>query len=113
VYETEEPVPATGSWKTLLRLHKGASMVAIPVWMPADKEIDQPEVSAVDRTAPFKTEAQFLLREQNGVSGPSWFAIAVYLLLAAIAIAWVTALVAAGRSITRSVRDSTGALAPA
>ena len=110
VYETSDPVPVTGNWKTMLRLHKGASMVAIPVWMPADAEIDANEVPAVDKTAPFLTESRFLLREQNGVEGPSWLALAIYLVLAGIAAAWILALVAAGRSITRSARS---ALAPA
>ena len=103
VYRTKEPVPVVRDWKTLVRLHKGASMVAAPVWLPADPEISASEIAAVDKAVPFRTEQRFLLREQNDVSGPAWFAIAIYLVLAAIASAWVFALVAAGRSITRSV----------
>jgi hypothetical protein len=112
VYRTSDPVPVTGDWKTMLRLHKGASMVAVPVWLPADPEIEAAEIPAVDKTEPFRTEERFLLREQNNVEGPSWFAIAIYVVLAVIATAWVAALVAAGRSITRSLGDR-GALAPA
>jgi hypothetical protein len=88
----------------MLRLHRGASMVAIPVWLPADREIDAPQVSAVDKSAPFLTEQRYLLREQNGQTGPAWFAIGVYLVLAAIATMWVLALVFAGRSITKGIR---------
>ncbi len=98
-YRTESPVPAVDDWKTLLRLHKGSAMTAIPVWMPADPEIGAPEVPAVDRSAPFLNETRFLLREQK--PGPSWFAIAVYLVLAGIATLWIGALVIAGRSISR------------
>ncbi len=112
VWRTEEAVPVTGDWKTMIRLHKGAAMVAAPVWLPADEEIDAKEIAAVDRTAPFLTEERFLLREQNGVSGPSWFAIGIYVLLTVIATSWIAALIAAGRSITRSVRGP-NALAPA
>jgi hypothetical protein len=101
-YRTEEPVPVVRDWKTLIRLHTGASMVAVPVWLPADPEIGAKEISAVDKTAPFQPETRFLLREQK--PGPSWFALVIYLVLAGIATAWVVALVAAGRSITRSVR---------
>lgn len=101
VYRTEEPVPADGDWKTLLRLHKGASMVSIPVWMPADPEIGAEEIPAVDRAgAPFRTEQRYLLREQK--PGPQWFALAIYGVLALIAAAWVTMLTVAGRSIIRS-----------
>lgn len=98
VYRSEEPVPATRDWKTMLRLHRGASMVAIPVWMPADLEIGASEIPAVSKSARFLTEQRYLLREQK--DGPPWFAFAVYGILAAIATAWVVALVIAGRSIT-------------
>ena len=76
VYRSTEPVPVTGEWKTMLRLHRGAAMVAAPIYMPADPEIDAPKIAAVDREAPFQTEQRFLLREQNGESGPAWFAFA-------------------------------------
>ena len=108
-YRSEHAVPAHDDWKTTLRLHRGASMVAIPVWMPADPEIDAPQVSAVDKSEPFLTEQRYLLREQNGVNGSAWFAIGVYLVLAAIAAMWVLALVFTGRSITRDI----GVAAPA
>jgi hypothetical protein len=77
-------------------------MVAAPIYMPADPEIGAKEIRAVDRIAPFLTEQRFLLREQLGESGPSWFAAVIYLVLALIATSWVVALVAAGRSITRT-----------
>ena len=100
VYESERAIPATGNWKTLLRLHKGPSMVAIPVWMPADREIDKGEISAVDKTARFAPEQRFLLREAR--PGPAWFANVVYLVLALIATAWVGAFVYVARSILRT-----------
>ncbi|HYZ91894.1 MAG TPA: hypothetical protein VFA34_05810 [Actinomycetota bacterium] len=101
VYRTTKPVPARDDWKTLLRLHTGAAMTAIPIWLPADPEIGAPEVPAVDRSAPFLTEQRYLLREQK--AGPSWFAIAVYLLLAGIAAAWVGSLAMAARSLRGKV----------
>jgi hypothetical protein len=81
----------------MLRLHKGAAMVAIPVWLPADPEIGAREVPAADRTMPFLTEQRYLLREQKG--GAPWLATAVYILLAGIATAWMGAFVAAARKI--------------
>jgi hypothetical protein len=102
VYRSSEPVPITGDWKTMLRLHEGAAMVAAPIWMPADAEIGAKEIPAVDREVPFLTEQRFLLREQK--PGPSWFAPVIYALLAAIAAAWVIALVGAGRMIGREPR---------
>jgi hypothetical protein len=97
-YVSEKAVPVSGSWKTLLRLHKGAAMVAIPIWLPADPEIGASEVAAVDRTAPFLTEQRYLLREQKG--GAPWLALGVYIILAAIASAWIVSFVLAARSIS-------------
>ena len=102
VYRSKEPVPVTGDWKTMLRLHRGSAMVAAPIFMPEDAEIGAKEIAAVDREAPFLTEQRFLLREQIGETGPVWFGPLIYIVLALIAASWVVALVAAGRSITRN-----------
>jgi hypothetical protein len=99
VYRTEEPVAAVRDWKTMLRLHRGASMVAIPVWMPADREIEASEIPAVSKTAAFQTEQQYLLREQK--PGSPWFSIIVYIVLAGIAMIWTGLLVIAGRANIR------------
>jgi hypothetical protein len=104
VFRSTEPVPVTGEWKTMLRLHRDASMVAAPIYMPSDPEIDAKEIPAVDREAPFLTEQRYLLREQK--PGPAWFAPVIYLVLAAIALSWIVALVVAGRSITRNIDPS-------
>jgi len=104
VYRTEEPVPAVRDWKTMLRLHRGASMVAIPIWMPADPEIDAPEIPAVSKTAAFQTEQQYLLREQK--PGAAWLSIIVYILLAGIATMWTGLLVIAGRSNIREAEPA-------
>jgi hypothetical protein len=96
-YVSDRVVPASGSWKTMLRLHKGAAMVAVPIWLPADPEIDAAEVPAVDRTMPFLTEQRYLLREQK--SGAPWLATGVYILLGIIAMAWMASFVVAARSI--------------
>jgi hypothetical protein len=92
-YRTEQPVPVTGGFKTLLRLHRGAEMMAVPVRLPADPEIGKREIPAVSRRAQFVNERRYLLRETHG--GAAWFAVAVYILLALIALAWVTAFVVA------------------
>ncbi len=109
VYRSAEPVPATSDWKTLLRLHRGSSMVAIPIWMPADPEIEAAEIPAVNKAAPFLTEQRYLLREQK--PGPPWFAKAIYVVLAGIATAWVVMLVIAGRSIIRERDPAVAGLA--
>ncbi len=34
VWRTSEPVPLHGTWKTLVRLHRGPVMQSVPVYMP-------------------------------------------------------------------------------
>lgn len=95
-YRTDRPVPITGRWKAMVRLHRGGEMMAAPVYLPADQEVNEPEVPAVDRTVAFASESDYLLRETE--DGDAWFAYAVYGLLAGFGVVWVVAFVlAAGR----------------
>jgi hypothetical protein len=81
------PVPIGGSHKTLLRLHRGHQMMTVPVYLPADPEIDEPEIPAVDRTVNFEAETRYLLRETK--PGAAWFAWVVYALLLAVVLLWL------------------------
>lgn len=48
-------------------LHRnGTEMMAVPIWFPDDPSIGEPEIPAVDRTANFASESQFLLRDRGG-----------------------------------------------
>lgn len=89
VYETSEPVPAHGHWKTLIRLHRHDEMMAAPVFLPEDEEIGEPEIPAEDRTVAFRSETEFLLRE--AVDGNAWFKWVIYGLLALAAAIWLAA----------------------
>jgi hypothetical protein len=71
VWRAEAPIPVEGLWKSLLRLHRnGTEMMAVPLWLPADPEIDEPEIPAEDKTEAFAGESQFLLRETEESEGP-------------------------------------------
>jgi hypothetical protein len=105
---SDSAVPASGKWKTTLRLHRGAEMSAIPLWFPADPEIGEPEIPAVDRTASFALEQRYHLREQHG--GPAFFAIAILALLCGVALAWMTSLALATATVAR--RREPAAYAP-
>jgi hypothetical protein len=71
VYRTTEPIPVHGSWKTLIRLHDGHSLAAIPVYLPEDSAIPAKEVPASRHfTREFITEKDILQREaKQGVAG--------------------------------------------
>jgi hypothetical protein len=64
VYETTRPIPLSGSWKTLIRLHKGNALLGLPVYAPADAVIPVPAVSAprsFERS--FRSDKELLQRE--------------------------------------------------
>ncbi len=107
-WRSEQPVPVAAPWKTLLRLHRGSEMSAVPLYLPADEEIDGPrgeEFPAVDKTVAFESETRYLLREQEGGSALVGVGIPVLVLLLGgvwiAAMAWTAAGAAAPGSSPR------------
>jgi hypothetical protein len=97
-YRSSEPVPVDGHWKTLLRLHRGAEMMALPIYLPADPSIDAAEIPAEDRTMAFGSEKTYLLRETH--PGNGWMSPAVHLSLLAVCALWALAFVTAVRDLS-------------
>ncbi len=110
-YRTQDPVPVDGKWKTLIRLHRGGELMAVPVFLPSDAEIGEPEISAIDRTQAFESETEYLLRETRpNDQFVAWF---IYGLLAVVFFVWVGAFVLGAARVVRSSRSVTpGAKAP-
>jgi hypothetical protein len=72
VWRTTRPLPVHGDWKTLIRLQKGRSIIAVPVYMPEDKAIPAPAVPAETHfERPFVLEKSILQREQKSGVSPS------------------------------------------
>ena len=94
-WETEEPVPVGGNHKSILRLHRDGQMMTVPVFLPEDEEIGEPEIPAADRTQAFENESTYLLRETE--EGGAAFKYAIYGLLSVVVLLWMAgfALVAA------------------
>lgn len=71
-YRSTQPIPVWGDWKTLLRVHGGTTLAAVPIYMPADSAIPAPEVPAqASSTRNFVPETAILQRERNQNS-PIW-----------------------------------------
>lgn len=98
-FTSGEPILLTGEAKSLLRLHRGAEMMAIPIRLPEDPEYGFAEVQAEDRSAAFVAEQQFLQREAETADG--WLARLVFLLVAVLATAWIASLAYAVSRIGR------------
>jgi hypothetical protein len=66
VWRTTSPLPVHGDWKALIRLQRGRSIVAVPVYLPEDRAIPAPGVSAPNRfDRPFVLERSILQRERK------------------------------------------------
>lgn len=91
-YRTTEPVPVHGEWKTLLRLHDGRALAAVPIYLPADAAIDAelvPASASLDREV--VPEITLLQRERN-LDVPSWLWAVSNLVVLACSLALVAAL---------------------
>jgi hypothetical protein len=65
-YRSTQPMPVSGSWKTLLRVHDGTTLAAVPIYLAGDPGIGAPEVPAeASMTRPFVAEITILQRERN------------------------------------------------
>jgi hypothetical protein len=72
-YRTTEPVPLHGSWKTLLRIHDGRVLTAMPIYLPEDAAIPADEIPAEDgMTREAIPEIEILQRELKDSGGGLW-----------------------------------------
>ena len=91
VYQTDGMVPVFGEWKALVRLHKGRTLMALPIYLPADPAIPAAQVPPWPSvTRPFVREKGILQRESVG--GSQWLQRPAYAVLAALALVWVGSL---------------------
>ncbi len=72
-YRTTEPVPLHDDWKTLLRVHDGRQLYAVPIYLPADEAIPADEIAAEDGvTRSAIPEIDVLQRELKESGGGLW-----------------------------------------
>ncbi|MGI8334587.1 hypothetical protein ACRYCC_31940 [Actinomadura scrupuli] len=88
VYRTTRPMPLYGEWKTLIRLHDGRSLSAVPVYLPDDPAIGAGELPAPQQfTRPAQNERKILQRElKSDVPGWLWAASSAVVLACTIAL---------------------------
>ncbi|WP_433657604.1 hypothetical protein ACQPW1_38500 [Nocardia sp. CA-128927] len=92
-YVSTKPVPASGNWKTVLRVQDGRVLTGLPVYLPDDPGIDAEEVPALGEfTRPFVSETTVLQRERSS-DYPSWlFTLAsLIVLVCSLVIIWALA----------------------
>ncbi|BBY18878.1 hypothetical protein [Mycolicibacterium litorale] len=65
-YVSTQPMPVSGTWKTLLRVHDGDTFTAVPIFLAGDPGIGAQEVPAEPQfTRPFVSEITILQRERS------------------------------------------------
>ncbi|MGH3992857.1 MAG: hypothetical protein ACRDSN_10395, partial [Pseudonocardiaceae bacterium] len=87
-YRTTKPMPLSGDWKTLVRLHDGRTLTAVPIYLPADPVIGEPEIPALPQfTRDAVDETQIMQRElKEGVPGWLWAGASAVVLTCALAL---------------------------
>lgn len=89
-YETAEPMPAFGKWKSMIRFHTGNSMMGVPIFEPRDDAIPAPEVPALPAMTRSLQPDRVILQRESTIEGGATamlgyfaiFAIAMFLLAA-------------------------------
>ncbi|MBW3547665.1 MAG: hypothetical protein KY452_05970 [Actinobacteria bacterium] len=103
-YVTAEPVPVSGPWKTMVGLQRGSEVMAAPIYLPADPEIDAEAFPALpERRVAFVRNTDILLREAH--RGPAWAAATGYGGLAVTVAGWLALLALCAVRISRD-RDA-------
>jgi hypothetical protein len=70
VYRSTEPIPVSGDWKALVRLHRDNEILGTPVFLPKDPAIPAGEVPAKSEfTRGFVADKKILQREAKDASG--------------------------------------------
>jgi hypothetical protein len=65
-YRSTQPMPVSGQWKTLLRVHDGKIFTAVPIYLAGDPGIGAREIPAeATMTRPFVAEITILQRERS------------------------------------------------
>ncbi len=95
IYETSEPIPVDGTWKSMVRVHDGDALVALPIYLPEDRAIPAEGIAAPVTPAGFEREfvdeTQILQRELKD-DVPGSLAIIAYLTVGAIVLVLIVLL---------------------
>jgi hypothetical protein len=111
IYRTTTPLPVYGSWKSSLRVQKGGSMSAIPVYMPADAAIPVAGVPAPAHFDRAMTADRRILQRERKHNVPGWLwktASFTVLVLGAILLAllgWALTRISSGGAVAERRRS--------
>lgn len=91
-YRTTEPMPVSGTWKTLVRVHDGRTLAAAPLYMPQDDALGEPEVPARAGEARTVSDENLILQRELKDDVPGWLWLVAGLVVLACSLVLVTSL---------------------
>lgn len=104
-FRSVEPVPVGGSWKSLLRLHRDDSLLALPLYLPEDPAIPAAEVPARDGIErSFVVDKEIVQRE--AITSGIWLQRSAYSVLVAIGVLWIATLAWALARLSGRMQDT-------
>ena len=65
-------MPLTGNWKTLIRLQDGRTLAAVPIYLPADEVIGEPEIPALPQFTRDVVEEKQIMQRELKEDVPGW-----------------------------------------
>jgi hypothetical protein len=112
-YRSTQPMPVYGKWKTLLRVHDGRILTAVPIFLAGDPGIGAPEVPALaNMTRPFVAEITILQRERNPDTPMALWTIGCIVVLVCTLLMWAALTWGAGRINRAQPTDTKTELQP-
>jgi hypothetical protein len=103
VFHTPDQIPATGEWKSLLLIYGGRTLLAAPVYEPADSGIPVKEVPARPRVTRELDKTRTVLQRERKAGVPTWLWTSASLVVLVLSLAFLALL---GWGVDRFARAS-------
>ncbi len=92
VFRTRDEIPTTGEWKSLLLIYGGRTLVAAPIYEPADSAIPVPEIPARAQVARPLDKTRTVLQRERKAGVPTWLWTSASLVVLVLSLAFLTLL---------------------
>lgn len=92
LWRTTEPIPVDDSWKTMVRVHDGRDLRAMPIYLPEDTALDEPEVPVASGEVRGFGEEKLILQRELNDDVPGWLWLVAGLVVLACSLALVIGL---------------------
>src|SRR5262249_754723 len=110
-FRTPDDIPVTGEWKSLLLIYGGRTLVAAPIYEPADSAIPVKAVPARPQVTRELAKTRTVLQPERQAGVPTWPWTSASLVVLVLSLAFLT-LLAWGVERFATASSSTGRRSP-